>query len=95
MHGIHIDEYVLKNINKSRIGTMTCGLLDALYTTDELMNCSRTGKKSKETKQRKTSIQDHVRYKAIKGNEFVGISYIQFVLKYMFYNCMFLIQIMY
>jgi len=51
--------------------------------------------KSKETKQRKTSIQDHVRYKAIKDNELVGISSIQFVLKYMSYNCMFLIQIMY
>jgi len=59
-----IDENILKNINNSsRIDTMTCRFLDALYITDELMNCSRIRKK-KIKEQRKTSIQDHKKYKA-------------------------------
>ncbi|XP_071581832.1 uncharacterized protein [Temnothorax nylanderi] len=43
---IKIDAKILSNINKTKVGLMTCGLLDALFEGQELINFSRTGKKT-------------------------------------------------
>lgn len=65
---IKIDEKILRNINKTKVGLMTCGLLDALFEGQELTNFSRTGKKTNKGNEKK-SIQNDPRYVAIRGIE--------------------------
>ncbi|XP_071632834.1 uncharacterized protein [Temnothorax longispinosus] len=62
---IKIDAKILSNINKTKVGLMTCELLDALFEGQELSNSSRTGKKTNKGDGKK-SIQDDARYIAIR-----------------------------
>lgn len=62
---IKIDKKILSNINKTKVGLMTCGLLDALFEGQELVNFSRTGKKTNKGDGKK-SIQNDARYVAIR-----------------------------